>query len=121
MANPKHVHSQKQSTLNMMQNLLRVDSVTVTEGTRLKYVISSWFVRYVSVLAVLAFTGCQFSPDLRPGEGYVEVKGGRIWYRIIGEGKGTPLLLTHGGPGSTSRGFYQFAPLGADRPIILFD
>jgi proline iminopeptidase len=104
----------------MMQNLLRVDSVAAAFGTRLKYV-SGWFVRYVSVLAVLAFMGCQSSPDLRPGEGFVEVKGGKIWYRIIGEGKGTPLLLTHGGPGSTSRGFYQFAPLGNDRPIILFD
>jgi proline iminopeptidase len=75
---------------------------------------------YVFVL-VLILLGCQSRQQLKPGEGFVNVKGGRVWYRIIGEGKGTPLLLTHGGPGGTSRGFYQFAPLGKDRPIILFD
>jgi proline iminopeptidase len=71
--------------------------------------------------SALILYGCQWNPALRPGEGYVEVKGGKVWYRIIGEGRNTPLLLMHGGPGGTSRGFYQFAPLGDDRPIILFD
>lgn len=59
--------------------------------------------------------------QLKEQEGYVPVKGGKIWYHIIGKGKGLPLLLTHGGPGGTSRSFYQFTTLGKDRPIILFD
>jgi len=67
------------------------------------------------------FTACKSSPQLKAGEGYVNVKGGKIWYRILGEGKKTPILMLHGGPGGTSRSFYQFASLGDDRPVIIFD
>lgn len=77
--------------------------------------------RIVFLILVGVISGCESRPALAPGEGYVEVKGGKVWYRVIGSGKGTPLLLAHGGPGGTSRGFYQFAPLGEDRPIIIFD
>jgi proline iminopeptidase len=34
------------------------------------------------------------------GEGTIEVPGGRVWYRLVGEG-GPPLLCLHGGPGFT--------------------
>ena len=36
---------------------------------------------------------------LQPGEGFVSVPGGRVWYRVVGSGPRTPLLLVHGGPG----------------------
>lgn len=76
---------------------------------------------FVAVL-VIGFTfGCQRNAALKSGEGYINVKGGKMWYRILGEGNETPLVLTHGGPGGTSRSFYLFAPLSEDRPIILFD
>jgi proline iminopeptidase len=58
---------------------------------------------------------------LKPGEGYVSVEGGRIWYRIIGEGSKSPLLLVHGGPGGTCWGLYPLAPISKDRPLIYFD
>jgi len=61
------------------------------------------------------------NPFLKAGEGYVTVHGGQIWYRILGEGDETPLLLMHGGPGGTSRSFYLFEKLAKDRPLILFD
>ena len=52
------------------------------------------------ILIIIAFlAGCKFTPGLKPGEGYIDVKGGKIWYRIIGEGKQIPILLLHGGPG----------------------
>src|SRR6185369_730964 len=55
-------------------------------------------------------------------EGYVPVEGGRVWYRIIGEGKATPLIILHGGPGFTS---YAYEPLAAaladERPVIVYD
>lgn len=36
--------------------------------------------------------------ELAPGEGFVEVPGGKAWYRVYaGEGQGTPLLVLHGG------------------------
>jgi proline iminopeptidase len=33
-------------------------------------------------------------------EGTIEVPGGRVWYRSVGQG-GTPLLCLHGGSGFT--------------------
>jgi len=61
------------------------------------------------------------NPELKSGDGYVAVNGGMLWYRIIGEGNATPLLMMHGGPGGTSRSFYLLEKLAKDRPIILFD
>jgi proline iminopeptidase len=72
-------------------------------------------------IIVALFAGCKSTPQLKAGEGYVNVKGGKIWYRILGEGKKAPILMLHGGPGGTSRSFYQFASLGEDRPVIIFD
>jgi proline iminopeptidase len=55
-------------------------------------------------------------------EGYIEVTGGRVWYRIVGVGKpGVPLLALHGGPGGTSSGFDAFEPLADERPVIVYD
>ena len=54
-------------------------------------------------------------------DGYVEVEGGRLWYRMLGSGDGTPVITIHGGPGGTHRSFYQFEPISEDRPLILFD
>lgn len=52
----------------------------------------------------------------------MQVKGGRIWYRVVGTGKGVPLLLIHGGPGSRScEGIPAYATLGIDRPVIFYD
>ena len=78
-------------------------------------------IRLFILIIIISSTSCRYTPALKPGEGYVNVKGGKIWYRIMGEGKQTPILMLHGGPGGTSRSFYQFASLGEDRPIIIFD
>jgi proline-specific peptidase len=51
-------------------------------------------------------------------EGFIQVPGGRVWYRSVGEG-GTPLLCLHGGPGFTH---YYLEPLEllADRRQVIF-
>ena len=36
-----------------------------------------------------------------PGEGFVVVPGGPVWYHVAGVGPGVPLLALHGGPGGT--------------------
>ncbi|MEO6254834.1 MAG: proline iminopeptidase-family hydrolase [Ferruginibacter sp.] len=77
--------------------------------------------RLLIFVTLASFTSCKTAPDLKPREGFVPVTGGKIWYRILGEGKGTPIMMLHGGPGGTSRSFYQFASLGNDRPVIIFD
>src|SRR5437764_14137754 len=44
-------------------------------------------------------------------EGFVEVPGGKVWYRIAGDNEDTvPLLCLHGGPGFTH---YYLEPLEA--------
>ncbi|HEX7024353.1 MAG TPA: proline iminopeptidase-family hydrolase [Gemmatimonadales bacterium] len=54
-------------------------------------------------------------------EGFVTVPGGRIWYARMGNGPGTPLIVIHGGPGSTSYGLKPWAALGDDRPVYRYD
>jgi proline iminopeptidase len=54
-------------------------------------------------------------------EGFVEVEGGRVWYRIVGFGDKTPLLLLHGGPGAPSYYLEMLAALGDERPVVFYD
>ncbi len=58
---------------------------------------------------------------LQPGEGYLQVTGGKVWYKITGTGKGTPLLVLHGGPGYPSYYLDAISGLGDDRPVIFYD
>ncbi|MDI1322976.1 MAG: proline iminopeptidase-family hydrolase [Algoriphagus sp.] len=78
-------------------------------------------IRFAALFTVLIFAGCTTNPYLKSGEGYIQVEGGKVWYGIMGEGENTPLLVMHGGPGSTSRSFYQYSSIAEDRPIIMFD
>ncbi len=74
------------------------------------------------VLGLLTIGSCQApTPALTPGEGYVEVPGGRVWYRIVGGGTATPLLLLHGGPGAPSYYLNPLAALADERPVIFYD
>ncbi len=54
-------------------------------------------------------------------EGMIDVPGGKVWYRKIGNGPGVPLLAMHGGPGGTSCRFEVLAPLASERPVIFYD
>jgi proline iminopeptidase len=70
------------------------------------------------ILVLIPFPNISIA-QLKEGEGKTNVHGGQIWYRVIGKGKGTPILMLHGGPGGTSRSFYQFESIGIDRLIII--
>lgn len=73
-------------------------------------------------LALALGAGCaERHSNLTPGEGYVDVPGGRVWYSIVGTGPGTPLLLLHGGPGAPSYYLNPLAALGDERPVIFHD
>jgi proline iminopeptidase len=54
-------------------------------------------------------------------EGFVQVPGGKVWYRIMGTGDRTPLLLLHGGPGGRSCVFSVLSDLASDRRVIYYD
>ena len=58
---------------------------------------------------------------IQSGEGFVSVPGGRVWYRVVGSGPRTPLLLVHGGPGAGSCYFSALAKLADERPVIVYD
>ena len=55
-------------------------------------------------------------------EGFINVDGGPVWYRIAGSGGQIPLLIVHGGPGSRSCIFDKVAGFwGKSRPVITYD
>jgi len=56
-------------------------------------------------------------------EGFVEYRGYRTWYRLVGDrdSGAVPLLALHGGPGSTHNYFGPLERLADERPVVLYD
>ncbi|MDB5221467.1 MAG: hypothetical protein JWN83_134 [Chitinophagaceae bacterium] len=75
----------------------------------------------IIAFTVLIIAGCEQKNSLSPREGYVHLKEGKVWYKIVGSGNKTPLLLLHGGPGVPSYYLNSMAALGEDRPVIFLD
>jgi proline iminopeptidase len=73
------------------------------------------------VTITFVFFACNRDKKLRPREGYINVTGGKVWYKIVGEGNKTPILLLHGGPGVPSYYLNPLEDLGKDRPVIFYD
>ena len=78
-----------------------------------------WF--SLALLVVTVLSGSCQSTGLQPREGFVDVPGGRVWYRIVGGGTRTPLVLLHGGPGAPSYYLNPLAALADERPVIFYD
>jgi len=78
--------------------------------------------KYLILFIFIGFSFVCTSQNFEPGEGFVNVEGGRIWYKVIGEGDGVPLMVVHGGPGGKSCGsIAAYSRLAHERPVILFD
>jgi len=73
----------------------------------------------VAALAACA-AGCG-SRGVAVRQGMIDVPGGRVWYRIVGSGTKTPLLLLHGGPGAPSYYLKPLAALADERPVVFYD
>ena len=59
---------------------------------------------------------------MKTDEGYIEVPGGRVWYRAVGdETDATPLLCLHGGPGFTHYYLEPLEALAEHRRVIFYD
>jgi proline-specific peptidase len=55
-------------------------------------------------------------------EGYLEVPGGRVWYRSLDPGSNeTPLLCLHGGPGFTHNYLEPLEALADRRQVVFYD
>ena len=55
-------------------------------------------------------------------EGFIPVPGGNVWFRRLGSGDKTPVLLLHGGPGAAHDYLLPLAErLSMSRPTYVFD
>lgn len=55
-------------------------------------------------------------------EGFIVVPGGRVWYQQFNEkSAGTPLIVLHGGPGSSCFSLQGLKALSDHRPVIFYD
>ncbi len=90
-------------------------------GTRDTPQVIRTCVAWLAILAGLLLTACSAPPSLAEREGFVEVTGGRVWYRIVGSGSATPVVVLHGGPGAASNYLKPLEKLAVDRPVIFYD
>ncbi|WP_096189336.1 proline iminopeptidase-family hydrolase [Evansella halocellulosilytica] len=57
-------------------------------------------------------------------EGFIDVVGGKVWYKKIESEISkhkTPVLILHGGPGSSHYSMQRLNKLAKDRPVIFYD
>lgn len=59
--------------------------------------------------------------EILPKEGYISVHGGKVWYQIVGDGNGVPLLVLHGGPGYPHDYLEPLGSLSDERQVIFYD
>jgi proline iminopeptidase len=86
----------------------------------MKKIFSVSMVLQVLIASVL-LSSCQQQSEIQTGEGYIKVDGGKVWYRVTGEGNKTPILVLHGGPGAPSYYLKPLSALGKDRKVIFYD
>ena len=77
--------------------------------------------RTLTLTLLVLTVACHPGKKTVPKEGFINVTGGKVWYRIVGEGDNTPIILLHGGPGIPSYYLDPLAELGKDRPVIFYD
>lgn len=81
--------------------------------------IKSYLCVIFTITLQCLLVSCQ-SNNLRPGEGFIDVTGGKVWYKIVSEGNKTPLLVVHGA--ATSSVYLKPLEVLADeRPVIIYD
>jgi len=86
----------------------------------MKSKIRTAIVLQLLIVSVL-LSSCQQQKEIQTGEGYIDVDGGKVWYRVTGNGDKTPILVLHGGPGAPSYYLKPLSELGTDRKVIFYD
>jgi len=81
--------------------------------------IKHFVVCLLIAVSVLSITWGEKEPAQR--EGFIDVRGGRVWYRIVGSGNATPLLTLHGGPGMPGDYLSPLEKLSDERPVIFYN
>ncbi len=76
--------------------------------------------RFLSLVLWLAVVSLACNDPATVEEGYVEVDGGRLFFKSMGSGD--PIVVLHGGPGFDHRQFLPYVwQLAAHHKVILFD
>ena len=84
---------------------------------RLRSMSRVWLV----VVAAVCLAACA-SYERLPDDGFVDVPGGRVAFRVVGKRDGVPVLMIHGGPGGTSCTYASTTGgIAASRPVVMYD
>jgi proline iminopeptidase len=78
-------------------------------------------VKTLLLFIAISVSFCKQENRISDGEGFIQVKGGKIWYKVAGKGNKTPLVLLHGGPGYPSYYLNPLLKLSNDRQVIILD
>ncbi|MDD1753813.1 MAG: proline iminopeptidase-family hydrolase [Methanotrichaceae archaeon] len=72
---------------------------------------------------MITIAGFHYSKgEAKTQEGYIDVTGGRVWYKAVGiDREGIPLLILHGGPGAPHDYLEPLEALSDERPVIFYD
>ncbi len=54
-------------------------------------------------------------------EGFIDVPGGSVYYKVVGEGPAAPLLTLHGGPGFPHDYLQPLEALAVNRAVVFYD
>lgn len=74
------------------------------------------------VVLVASLLGACAAPPPLPDDGFVDVPGGRVAFRVTGRPDGIPVLMIHGGPGSASCSYPDtMQGVAASRPVVTYD
>lgn len=80
--------------------------------------------RIFLLISLSIFTVPSFAHQDPDQSGYIQVDGGKLWYRMNGMehlGKRPAIIVMHGGPGGTHRGLMPYVELSDEYPVILYD
>jgi proline iminopeptidase len=67
--------------------------------------------------------GAGLAPQTAPAvrEGFIPVEGGRVFFRVVGDGEAIPLVVLHGGPGAPHDAQTPLEVLADERPVVFYD
>ncbi|MBT5187124.1 MAG: proline iminopeptidase-family hydrolase [Kordiimonadaceae bacterium] len=82
------------------------------------------FLRIILLIALTGFSLPSLAHEDPDQSGYIQVDGGKLWYRMNGIehlGIKPAIIVMHGGPGGTHRGLMPYVELADTYPVILYD
>jgi len=82
-------------------------------------ILKSGILLSLKIFFLILFMGCVMNTSENIKEGFVNVNNISLYYKIIG--KGEPVVVLHGGPGSDHNSVIQFNELADEFQVIYYD